>query len=52
MDYSIQYVKKKKRNYDILTPINYIRLRKRIYLPCELIDIHSVSKIKEYREEI
>ena len=45
-------MKENDRNYEILVPINYMRLRKRMYLPCELIRINCKSKIKEYREEI
>ena len=52
IDYVIQYVKEKDRNYNILVPINYMRLRKRMYLLCKLISKNSKSKIKEYREEI
>ena len=52
MDYAIQYVKEKDRNCEILVPINHMRLRKRMYLPYELISKNSESKTKEYREEI
>ena len=37
IDYLIQYVKENNRNYEILVPMNYMRLRKRIYLLYELI---------------
>ena len=45
MDYAIQYVKEKDKNYKILAPINYMRLRKRMYLPCELIS--KIVKVKQ-----
>ena len=48
----MRYVKKGEKNNDILVPINPVRLRKRMYLPYKLIRIYSVSKMKEYREEI
>jgi len=52
IDYLIQYVKENNRNYEILVPMNHMRLRKRIYLLYELIRKKGKSKIKKYREEM
>ena len=45
-------MKENNKNYEILAPINHMRLRKRMYLPCELIGKNSESKTKKYREEM
>ena len=49
MDYAIQHMKENDRNYEILVPINCMRLRKIMYLLCELIGKNDESKTKEYR---
>ena len=40
----------KQLNKEILAPINYIRLRKKVYLPCELVGLEGNIKTKAFDE--
>ena len=38
-------------NDKIIDPINYMRLKKKTHLPYEQVDLNSISKTKEFRED-
>ena len=48
MDYAANYVDEQNIKLEILVPINHMRLRKEIYLPCELVRIDGRAQTKEY----
>ena len=49
MDMVAKYVKELNLGYDIIAPINQVRISKRIMLPCELVGFKGDRKTKEAR---
>ena len=49
MSYAVDYAKEKNFKKEILAPINYARIRKKIYLPSRLIDLNRAYKIKVFQ---
>ena len=48
MNFTIRCIKELNRSNNILVPLNQVRLYKKMYLPCKLIDINRDSKTKEF----
>ena len=46
----VKYVCEEKLKEEILAPINHIRLRKKVYLPCKLVGVDGKSKTKAFKE--
>ena len=42
IDFTVDYVKEKNLKYEILAPINQMRLKKKMYLPYELVGLDGV----------
>ena len=50
MNYARRYVQEKDLNFDVIPPINHIRLYKKMYLLHKLIGFRGECKMKEMRE--
>ena len=47
IDYITQYVEEEKLSTKIIPSINYIRMYKKMYLPCKLIGMNGRSETRE-----
>jgi len=49
MEMAVEYAKEIEEAYEIIAPINQVRIRKKIILPCELVGFKGDRKTKEAR---
>ena len=50
IDYVMKYVNEQKLKNDILTPINQMRIWKRVYLLCKLVGVNGRERTKAFCE--
>ena len=51
MDYVIKYMESEELKDKIIAPINQVRIYKRMFLPCELVEFNSEKITREMREK-
>ena len=50
MDFTLKYIQRKELDSGILKQINFVRMKKQVYLPCELIGCDRRIPTNYYRD--